>query len=418
MDEIRAQTKDSIRSVEAFLHDFVGSYTGGKVFATSDLQNRVLMQKVTPNLGTFIPAIKDELEHAFKMELPEAGGAEWAEVDMLAAFPRIAARVIARILLGPTACRDEEWLRTTAQYTQNVFITGFVLRFVPRFLRPLIAALLPTYWKLFTNLATARSIIGGLASSRLQEREEDVLQWIMDMGKPEERKLDNLSERMMVLSLSGIHTTALTMAQAMYDLCDRPQDFSPIRTELEEVLSSGNEWNKGMLLNMHKLDSLIKESQRLNPVFLLTVNRILSCAVTLSNGVELPAGTRIAAPQHAILNDPTEVPGENPTTYDPWRYAKLREDPENSQRYQFAMVDSRNMAFGYGKYSCPGRFFVANEIKIILGHLLLNYDWKYPEGRVRPKNFTIDSDMYPDANARVLMRRRKVPASLEKMVLI
>ncbi|CZT16379.1 related to gibberellin cluster-kaurenoxidase (diterpencyclase) [Ramularia collo-cygni] len=416
VDEVRAQTKDSARSVEIFLHDFVGSYTGGKVFAESDLQNRVLMQKVTPNLGALIPAIKDELEYAIKMELPVTHDTEWMEVDMLTAFPRIAARVVARILLGPEGCRDEEWLRTTAQYTQNVFLTGFALRFVPRIFRPLVAAILPTYWKLLTNLASARSFIGGLAEKRVLHPEDDVLQSIMDLAKPNEREADDLSQRMMVLSLAGIHTTAVTMAQAMYDLCARPQDFSAIRAELTDVLSSGPEWNKGMLLNLHKMDSQLKESQRFNPVFLLTFNRILPTAVSLSNGIELPAGTRVAVPYQAILNDPTEVPGENPASYDPWRYAKLREDPGNAQRHQFAMVDSRNMAFGYGKHACPGRFFLATEIKMIFAHMLMNFDWKLPEGHKRPESFTIDTDMYPDRSARVLIRSREVPHSLKGIV--
>ncbi|SMQ45737.1 unnamed protein product [Zymoseptoria tritici ST99CH_1A5] len=406
VDEVRAQTKEKARSVEPFLHDFVGAYTGGKVFAESDLQNRILMQKVTPNLGAFIPIIEDELQYALDMELPKTDNTGWLEVDMVSAFPRIVARIIARVLLGPKGCRNEAWLQTTARYTRNVFVTGFVLRFVPRFFRPLIAALLPTYWELLRDLAKARSIIGGLASDRSSNPQEDVLQWIMDAANVDERKLDDLSQRMLVLSLSGIHTTAMTMVHAIYDLCARADDCSIIRDELSNVLNSGNGINKGTLLEMHKLDSLIKESQRLNPVFLLTFNRILPCAVFLSNGITLPAGTRVAVPQHAILNDPAKVPGENPHCYDPWRYAKLREDPDKAHQYQFAMVDSKNMAFGYGKYSCPGRFFVATEIKIILAHLLLKYDWKLPDGRRRPQNFTIDSDMYPDLSARVLIRRR------------
>ncbi|KAK8030950.1 ent-kaurene oxidase [Apiospora arundinis] len=38
------------------------------------------------------------------------------------------------------------------------------------------------------------------------------------------------------------------------------------------------------------------------------------------------------------------------------------------------------MAFGYGKHACPGRFFAANEIKLILAHILLQYDLRMPDG--------------------------------------
>lgn len=416
MDEIRAQTKEKMRSVEPFLHDFVGAYTGGKIICDSDVQNRVLMQRVTPNLETLIPEIKSELQFALQKELPQCDREDWVEVDVAHVFPRIVARITARILLGPTECRNEKWLQTTADYTENVFITGFVLRFVPRMLRPFVAAVLPTYWKLFSNLSSARSIIGASASRRAMKRREDVLQWIMDFAKPDELENRNLTERMLVLSLSGIHTTALTTVQALYDLCARPDDFSKIHTELKEVVGTEKEWNKGMLLKMLKLDSLLKESQRLNPVFLLTFNRILPCAVTLSNGVHLPAGTRVAVPQNAILNCPKQVPGQDPSVYDPWRYAKLRENPQDAQKHQFAMVDASNMPFGYGRYACPGRFFVATEIKMLLAHLLVNFDWKLPDGSERPRNFTIDSDMYPDRKARLLVRRRKVEDQLQTIL--
>lgn len=132
----------------------------------------------------------------------------------------------------------------------------------------------------------------------------------------------------------------------------------------------------------------------------------------LSNGTSLPAGTRVAVPSHAILQDSANVPGPTkPTQFDPFRYSRIREDPahpENAQKFLFAMTDSRNMAFGYGKYACPGRFYASNEMKLVLAHLLLRYDIKLPDGHGRPKNFTFDSDMFPDPRARLLIKRREI----------
>lgn len=72
------------------------------------------------------------------------------------------------------------------------------------------------------------------------------------------------------------------------------------------------------------------------------------------------------------------------------------------------MADSSNMAFGYGKHACPGRFYTSDEMKMVIAHLLLKYDWMFPNGQQRPKNFTIDTDMYPDPGARVMLRRREI----------
>jgi ent-kaurene oxidase len=426
MEEVRAHTRDAVRSVEPFVLDLAGDfYDQGKVFIESDLQNRVLQQKLTPNLGNLIPIMKSELGFALQQELPDVEAEDWVKVDAINVFARTIARIVARIWIGPDECRNENWLLATTEYTQNIFATGFILRFIPWFLRPIVAPLLPTYRSMLKSAADAQDIVNGLINNRESSTRaksdgyrlsNDILQWTIEMAHGKELQRENLAERILILSLAAIHTTALTMAQALYDLCANPQYIDALREELVEVLRSEAEWNKATLLKFAKLDSLLKESQRLNSVFLLTFNRFLPTAITLSNGVHLPARTRIAVPQYAIMNDPVNVPGEDAAKFDPWRYEKLRKAPENAQKYFFAMTDAQHMAFGYGKYACPGRFFAANEIKMVLAHLLLRYDWTFPEGQGRPQNFTIDSDMYPDPTKRVLMRRRTVEKGLEELL--
>lgn len=417
LNEIRALTNDAVRSVKPFLDDFAGDWTNGNIFETSDVQTRVLQTKLTPNLSTLVPIVRDELQYALQKELPPCDGEDWVELNLMDVFPRIISRLVARVWIGPDRCRDEDWLLTTAQYTENLFITGTILRFVPKVLRPAIAPMLPTYRQLHRNVKDAVRIVGELVAERERvdtpTAHQDVLQWLLEAANDQERKVENLAQLTLLLSLTAIHTTALTMAQALYDLCARPELIPEIRSEIVNALQGpqyqGSSWTKSALDELHLFDSLLKESQRQSPVFLMTFNRILPKALTLSNGVHLPAGTRIAVPQNAILNDPARVPGGDPATFDPYRYVKLRKDLKNTQRYTFAMSDAEHMAFGYGKYACPGRAFVANEIKLVLSQLLLLYDWKFPSGQYspRPKNFTVDGDMYPDMQARVLLRRRK-----------
>lgn len=74
LDEIRAVTKDSARSVEPFIHDFAGDLVGGLPFLQSDLQTRVLQQKLTPSLGNLIPTMTSEMLFAMEQELPECKG--------------------------------------------------------------------------------------------------------------------------------------------------------------------------------------------------------------------------------------------------------------------------------------------------------------------------------------------------------
>lgn len=128
--------------------------------------------------------------------------------------------------------------------------------------------------------------------------------------------------------------------------------------------------------------------------------------VTLSDGTYLPTGTFIAIPVASLQFDPDIVP--NPETFDPLRSYRTRQEPGKSQLHHFAMTDTTHMHFGHGSRSCPGRVFAANEIKMIVAALLLGYDMRYPEGKTRPRNITIDEHLFPARGANIMFRCRKV----------
>jgi cytochrome P450 len=54
----------------------------------------------------------------------------------------------------------------------------------------------------------------------------------------------------------------------------------------------------------------------------------------------------------------------------------VADDPEKEMFRHFVSTSPEHMAFGFGKHSCPGRFFAAIEVKIALCHILLKYDFK------------------------------------------
>ena len=37
-------------------------------------------------------------------------------------------------------------------------------------------------------------------------------------------------------------------------------------------------------------------------------------------------------------------------------------------------LDDAFLGFGFGKHACAGRFFVLNEMKIFVAHMVMNYD--------------------------------------------
>ncbi|TVY66133.1 Ent-kaurene oxidase [Fusarium oxysporum f. sp. cubense] len=74
IDEVRKLSQDKTRSVEPFINDFAGQYTRGMVFLQSDLQNRVIQQRLTPKLVSLTKVMKEELDYALTKEMPHMKG--------------------------------------------------------------------------------------------------------------------------------------------------------------------------------------------------------------------------------------------------------------------------------------------------------------------------------------------------------
>ncbi|KAE8375461.1 cytochrome P450 [Aspergillus bertholletiae] len=413
VEELRSLPDEKISAIKAHIKNLLGKYSTTLILLESDLHTRMLQTKLTPNLGSFIGVIESELKFAMEKEIsPDLD--DWQSVSVFQIVLRIVARISARVFLGLPACRNEEWLDTSIHYTDNVFATVMLLRRLPKFLHPLVGPLLPSYWAIHKNLRTAKRIISPMVRQRRAEeakrdpnyeKPNDLLQWMMDGANQNDGQPDKLAHRQLLLSLASIHTTTMAAAHCLYDLCHHPEYFEPLREEIQDVIGQDGGWKKTTLNKMRKLDSFLKESQRINPPSLLAFNRVVGEDLTLSDGTILPKGTHFSMPSAAVLQDKSVEP--NADQFDGFRYYKKRLQPEEANKHQFAMTDNNNLHFGHGKYSCPGRFFASNEIKIIMAHLLTEFEFKYPPGASRPRNLTADENLYPDPSARLLMRRRK-----------
>lgn len=103
---------------------------------------------------------------------------------------------------------------------------------------------------------------------------------------------------------------------------------------------------------------------------------------------------------------------DNPETFDPYRFLKMRRTPGQETHAQLVTVSPEHLGFGLGTHACPGRFFAANEIKIFLCHMLLKYDFKLVEGTV-PQHRRYGFALHADPKAKICIRRRREEIVLE-----
>lgn len=139
----------------------------------------------------------------------------------------------------------------------------------------------------------------------------------------------------------------------------------------------------------------------------MTPQRFAAAPITPKDGLVIPKGSRIAwpGPQHAF--DP-KVTAE-PERFDPMRNYRKRhsESSEDLSKFMVGQTDSDDMSFGYGNQACPGRYFAAGEIKLVLFRLLRENEFAPAGATGRPRNIHFDENVIMDPQAKVLMRSRK-----------
>lgn len=86
------------------------------------------------------------------------------------------------------------------------------------------------------------------------------------------------------------------------------------------------------------------------------------------------------------MNDPDLI--DSPEKFDALRWYRQRREEELTgsdkasagASSQLVSVTPSNLTFGYGRHACPGRFFAANEVKMIVGRAILDYDIAMVDG--------------------------------------
>ncbi|KXH40775.1 P450 monooxygenase [Colletotrichum simmondsii] len=357
----------------------------------------------TKNLVMYLTErLREEASLILREQLPSSK--EWQEVRFFPVATQLAARLSAKILLGDRLCRDKEWIAVSINFTGVILHAGRALRAWPVLLRPLVHRFVPTLNYLRSQITQARKIMEPeLAARRLargeKERPMDSLSWIDDVRRG--REFDVVAGQLF-LTFAAIHTTSSVVTAILYDLLAYPEYFTLLREEIVKVFTEDGGWSKNSLFKLKLMDSCMKESQRLHILGPHIMNRRVEEAITLSDGTYLPKGTLITVATHNT-RDPA-LWGPEPEKFDGNRFLRMREEPGQENRWQFVSTSPEFLAFGHGTHACPGRFFASNEMKIVLAHLIMNYDWRIVEGKPPASMFV--SRFVPDPRTVIGCRAR------------
>lgn len=82
-------------------------------------------------------------------------------------------------------------------------------------------------------------------------------------------------------------------------------------------------------------------------------------------------------------------------------------DNDGGSRHQMVATSADFLAWGHGKHACPGRFFAAVELKMILGCLIMNYDMSFEQPGVQPPASVFGAQRFADGKSKILFKRRE-----------
>jgi cytochrome P450 len=257
----------------------------------------------------------------------------------------------------------------------------------------------------------------------------DCLQWLIHYAQerlpPSELSCHIIAGRMLALNFAAIHTSTFSITNLIFDLLssDPSLDYvGQLREEAAAILAEDNGvWTKRGLAKMHKIDSAIRESLRIRSFLSAGLVRKVTAAhgITTPDGVHCPHGSSVGIAAMGIHNDNAIYP--EAAQFRPFRYIDARdavtaslekgklgtEDMIKKANYALVSTSADYQPFGHGRHACPGRFFAATELKLLLAYMLLNYDIEMM--KERPAGKWVGNVSLPDMKATINVRRRNKP---------
>ncbi|KAK7044805.1 cytochrome P450 [Favolaschia claudopus] len=386
-------------------------HTIGQEQHRDPFQVAVVRSTMTRNIGVCFPDIRDEVVAAFKDLIPPTE--EWISVPAMQTILPIVSRVSNRFFIG-LKCRDPEYIQITSQFAQKVASDAVWLHIVPAFARGLAA-------RLFGHLETATRAtvahLGPILERRLEmddkygpnwpnaDRPNDMISWLLDeaRGHPQRRSVRTLTRTLLNVNFGALHTTTQGTLHALYTLAANLQHVEPLREEIESMIKAEG-WTKAAMGKLVKLDSFLKESSRFVPGGAVGLMRQVVKDFTFSDGTIVPAGTLVGVP--VLAEHHNEGNYDNAHIFDPFRFSRMREQEGEGIKHQMVAPSPDFLSFGLGRHACPGRFFAVNEQKLIMAHILMNYDFKLKDG-ARPEDEWIAIMGGANSKAEIMFRKRR-----------
>ncbi|KAJ5063804.1 ent-kaurene oxidase [Bipolaris maydis] len=335
-------------------------------------------------------SMASNIELAIQIFLPPCD--DWTEVNINEKLVPIIAKTSGSVFVGPEISSHPDYFNAACMYPVDVFNVVTAVKKISPWLKPFLALRTPEVLTLRKREELTKNVLRPIIEQRIAAKAkakdpkwkepEDLLQWIINRNAGK-TSVDDIITGQLTLIFAAIHTTSTTLTNIMFTLVSKAEYIELLREEIRQAIAEeGGSITYRAVQKMEKLDSFMKEVLRFHASSITNMVRRVVKGITLSNGQYIPPGVMIEVASQAIYQDDQFYP-PNPEVFDGLRAYKMRSTGKAADiaRNQFVTANEENLAFGHGRHACPGRFFAALQMKIIIAHFLLNYDIKMPNGQ-------------------------------------
>lgn len=371
---------------------------------TRNEQHRFFADALRPaRLRSHAPLMVGEVEEYF---------ARWGQsgtVDLKQEVENVLLLIVSRCLLGKEV-RDHMHDEVSSLLRELIGGMHLVSLFLPY---------LPTPGHRRRDRARARleEIFSGIARLRRSsstggedERDHDMLQDLLDARYRDGRGTTEaeVTGLLVALLFAGHHTSVTVTTWTAARLLHHKEWLHAATEEQRQLLlQQRNDQSDAaaavvdydVLLRMDVLHRSVKEALRLHPVAAMVLRRARRpFTVRTQDGAEyeVPEGRMLASPM--VANNLLQGIYRDPHVFDPDRFAAGREEDRVGGKLAYT-------SFGAGKHACMGEGYAYLQIKVILSHLLRNFELQLVSPFPATENLL---SMRPKGAVMVSYRRRSL----------
>ncbi|KAF7183663.1 hypothetical protein CNMCM7691_004013 [Aspergillus felis] len=379
---------------------------------------RALRSRLTAHLPILMPGLQRIVETAIADELAVPGNDGFVHCRLFSMIKRTVTKVNCFAFFGEDLAQNPEFTAAALEFPQRVILAAEILRITPGFLRRSVANLVTrqhyavrTLFRYLEPIVEKRLAARAKSTSSMQEDAPmDCMQWLIDTSP---RKVQWTTTRMVgeiiAVWFGSVHQLAMTTTYAIEDLCLHNDYVEPLRAEIQQYPPSSC---RRRVAEMPLLDSFVRESIRCTNSDAITVRRKALTPFVFSDGLEVAEGDWVCIPQRAMMRD--RIRYRNPQAFDGFRFARANKqlragdvplDVPESSPLTMTDVSVDWPIWGLGNTACPGRFYAATILKLIMVCILEKWECRLEDPGIQRWR-TWRSSIVPREGTVVLFKRK------------